>query len=137
MSFNFDNDDEEIMNEINMTPLVDVMLVLLIIFIITVPVINQSIQVDLPSAESENAEEKPDIIVLSVDNEGGYFWAEQAITKEQLITRLAEQATKTPQPILHIRGDKTTEYQNVVFLMEQVQQAGISSMGFITEGNKK
>ncbi len=87
MSFNFDNDDEEIMNEINMTPLVDVMLVLLIIFIITVPVINQSIQVDLPAAESEPAEAKPDTIVLSVDSEGGYFWAEQAITKEQLITR--------------------------------------------------
>ena len=137
MSFNFDNDDEEIMNEINMTPLVDVMLVLLIIFIITVPVINQSIQVDLPSADSTPAVAKPDTIVLSVDNDGGYFWAEQAITKEQLINKLAEQAIKKPQPILHIRGDKTTEYQNVIFLMEQVQLAGITSMGFITEGSQQ
>lgn len=137
MSFNFDNDDDDVMNEINMTPLVDVMLVLLIIFIITVPVINQSIQIDLPSAKSENVEAKPDTIVLSVDYQGGYFWAEQAVTKEQLITRLVEQAAKTPQPILHIRGDKKTEYQNVVFLMEQVQQAGINSMGFITEENSK
>ncbi|TMN74783.1 biopolymer transporter ExbD [Pseudoalteromonas sp. S1727] len=137
MSFNFDNDDEEIMNEINMTPLVDVMLVLLIIFIITVPVINQSIQVDLPSAQSEPVDAKPNTIVLSVDSDGRYFWAEHIITKEQLIQRLTEQAAITPQPILHIRGDKTTEYQNVVFLMEQVQQAGINSMSFITEENKK
>ncbi|KPH94321.1 biopolymer transporter ExbD [Pseudoalteromonas porphyrae] len=136
MSFNVDSDDEDVMNEINMTPLVDVMLVLLIIFIITVPVINQSIELDLPAAKSEKLEVKPKAIVLSVNSEGDYFWAEQAISKKELVERLLIAAQETMQPIVHIRGDKTTQYKNVVFLMEQVQQAGINSMAFITEEKK-
>ena len=126
-------DETEVMNEINMTPLVDVMLVLLIIFIITVPVMKHAISVELPQASSERQNLKPETIQLSVDAQGGYFLNQTAVTEEVLTSQLQAEAAKQPQPELHIRGDKAVRYEFVVQAMATAKQAGLNKIGFITE----
>ena len=127
------DDDTEVMNEINMTPLVDVMLVLLIIFIITVPVMKHAISVELPQASSERQNLKPETIQLSVDAQGGYFLNQTAVTEEVLVNQLQAEAAKQPQPELHIRGDKAVRYEFVAQAMATAKQAGLHKIGFITE----
>ena len=127
------DDDTEVMNEINMTPLVDVMLVLLIIFIITVPVLTHSVKVDLPRADNTPNELKPETVNLSVNAEGNIFWNENQLTMEELESRLATEANKQPQPEVHIRGDKAVSYEHVIKTMAAVQRAGILKLGFVTE----
>jgi biopolymer transport protein ExbD len=127
------DDDTEVMNEINMTPLVDVMLVLLIIFIITVPVMKHAISVELPQASSERQNLKPETIQLSVDAQGAYFLNQNAVTEEVLVSQLQAQAAKQPQPELHIRGDKAVRYEFVAQAMATAKQAGLHKIGFITE----
>ena len=127
------DDDTEVMNEINMTPLVDVMLVLLIIFIITVPVMKHAISVELPQASSERQNLKPETIQLSVDAQGGYFLNQTAVTEAVLINQLQVEAAKQPQPELHIRGDKAVRYEFVAQAMATAKQAGLHKIGFITE----
>jgi biopolymer transport protein ExbD len=127
------DDESEVMNEINMTPLVDVMLVLLIIFIITVPVLTHSVKVDLPRADNTPNEIKPETISLAVDAEGKIFWNETQVSFEELDTRLIAEASKKPQPEIHIRGDKSVDYEHVIKTMAAVQRAGILKLGFVTE----
>jgi len=127
------DDDTEVMNEINMTPLVDVMLVLLIIFIITVPVLTHSVKVDLPRADNTPNELKPETINLAVNADGNIFWNETQVTMEDLDLRLAAEANKQPQPEVHIRGDRTVDYEHVIKTMAAVQRAGILKLGFVTE----
>ena len=121
------------MNEINMTPLVDVMLVLLIIFIITVPVMKHSVNIDLPRATNEAQIIKPETIRLSVDAQGQYFLNETLVADQELATRLKAAASQNPQPELHIRGDKAVRYERVAQAMAAAQQAGLRKIGFITE----
>jgi biopolymer transport protein ExbD len=125
--------DTEVMNEINMTPLVDVMLVLLIIFIITVPVMKQAINVELPQATSQPIDAKPETIQLSVDAQGAYFWNQKRVSEGELPALLRAEAGKSPQPDLHIRGDKAVRYEFVAQAMAAAQQAGLRKIGFITE----
>lgn len=127
------DDDTEVMNEINMTPLVDVMLVLLIIFIITVPVLTHSVKVDLPREDNTPNEVKPETVNLSVNAEGSVFWNESPITFEELEIRLSLESGKQPQPEVHIRGDKAAAYEHVIKTMAAVQRAGILKLGFVTE----
>lgn len=127
------DDDTEVMNEINMTPLVDVMLVLLIIFIITVPVLTHSVKVDLPRADNTPNELKPETVNLAVNADGNIFWNETQVTMEELDLRLATEANKQPQPEVHIRGDRTVDYEHVIKTMAAVQRAGILKLGFVTE----
>ncbi len=127
------DDDTEVMNEINMTPLVDVMLVLLIIFIITVPVLTHSVKVDLPREDNTPNEVKPETVNLSVNAEGAIFWNETPVTFEELETRLSAESGKQPQPEVHIRGDKAAAYEHVIKTMAAVQRAGILKLGFVTE----
>jgi len=127
------DDDTEVMNEINMTPLVDVMLVLLIIFIITVPVLTHSVKVDLPRADNTPNELKPETVNLAVNADGNIYWNETQVTMEELDARLATEASKQPQPEVHIRGDKTVDYEHVIKTMAAVQRAGILKLGFVTE----
>lgn len=127
------DDDTEVMNEINMTPLVDVMLVLLIIFIITVPVLTHSVKVDLPRADNTPNELKPETVNLAVNAEGNIYWNETQVTMEELDLRLAAEANKQPQPEVHIRGDKTVDYEHVIKTMAAVQRSGILKLGFVTE----
>ncbi len=127
------DDDTEVMSEINMTPLVDVMLVLLIIFIITVPVLTHSVKVDLPRADNTRNEIKPETVNLAVSAEGFVFWNDTQITLEDLDLRLSAAAAMEPQPEIHIRGDKAVSYEHVVKTMAAVQRAGILKLGFVTE----
>ena len=133
MAFGTQDDTDEVMNEINMTPLVDVMLVLLIIFIITVPVMKHSVNIDLPRASNEQQLIKPKTVRLSVDADGSYYFNDSKITDEELAPRLKAAAAQEPQPDLHIRGDKAVRYERVAQAMAAAQQAGVRKIGFITE----
>ena len=133
MSFGTQSESDEVMNEINMTPLVDVMLVLLIVFIITVPVMKHAIHIDLPRATNQAQEIKPKTVLLSVDAQGSYYWNESQVADELLPDLLKAEATKDPQPQLHIRGDKAVRYERVAQAMAAAQQAGVKKIGFITE----
>ena len=127
------DDEPDVMNEINMTPLVDVMLVLLIIFIITVPVLTHSVKVDLPRADNTPNELKPETVNLAVNADGNIYWNETQVTMEELDQRLATEASKQPQPEVHIRGDKAAPYEHVLKTMAAVQQSGLLKLGFISE----
>ena len=133
MAFGTQDNTDEVMNEINMTPLVDVMLVLLIIFIITVPVMKHAVNIDLPKASNQAQQTRPETVSLSVDASGAYFWNETAITDAQLAAQLATSAARQPQPELHIRGDRQVRYERVAQVMAAAQRAGIKKIGFITE----
>ncbi len=133
MAFGTQDEADEVMNEINMTPLVDVMLVLLIIFIITVPVMKHSVNVDLPRATNQPEQVKPETLRLSVAADGSYYWNGQTIADAELATRLREEATKDPQPDLHIRGDKDVRYERVAQVMAAAQRAGLRKIGFVTD----
>ena len=133
MAFGTQDEPDEVMNEINMTPLVDVMLVLLIIFIITIPVMKHSVNIDLPRATNQQQEVKPETVRLSVDAQGQYFWNENKVADADLAPMLQAEAIKEPQPELHIRGDKDVRYERVAQAMAAAQQSGIKKIGFITE----
>ncbi|BFO55261.1 MULTISPECIES: ExbD/TolR family protein [Comamonadaceae] len=133
MAFGTQDDADEVMNEINMTPLVDVMLVLLIIFIITVPVMKHAVPVDLPRASAERENVKPETIRLSVTADGKYHWNETDISDDELEPRLKAEAAKDPQPDLHIRGDKSVRYERVAQAMAAAQRAGVRKIGFVTD----
>nr|WP_294889957.1 biopolymer transporter ExbD [uncultured Limnobacter sp.] len=132
MSFN-SYDDQQEMSEINMTPLVDVMLVLLIIFIITVPVITHSVKVDLPQASQQPTEVKPDVVTLTVQRDGSLMWNDETLTFENLELRLQAVAQQDKQPELRIQGDKAVEYEKVIQVMAAAQRSGIEKLGFMTE----
>ena len=123
--------------EINMTPLVDVMLVLLIIFIITIPVINHSVKIDLPRATNQRDEIKPENINLSIDAQGLMYWNNETIDAAQMNVRIAEASKKTPQPELHIRAERTTQYEKIVEIMAAAQSGGLNKIGFITDPQNK
>ena len=133
MAFEAQEDQDEVMNEINMTPLVDVMLVLLIIFIITIPVVQHAVKVELPRASSTRDKTPPDNLQLAVDAQGQFFLSKQAIAADALEDALREQAAKDPQPQLYIRGDKKVPYEHVAQAMTAAQRAGLSKIGFVTE----
>jgi biopolymer transport protein ExbD len=126
--------DDEVISTINTTPLVDIMLVLLIIFLITIPVVTTSIPVQLPKERNEVRETKPENIVISVDAKGGIFWNELRIPSTvALIDRLKKVAVLTPQPEVQIRGDGGAKYDGVGRVIYACQRAGIVKVGFITE----
>jgi biopolymer transport protein ExbD len=133
MAFGTQDDNDEVMNEINMTPLVDVMLVLLIIFMITVPVMKHAVDIDLPRASSAAQNAKPETIRLSVDAQGIYFWNEARIDDAQLLGQLQAAAERKPQPELHIRGDRAVRYERVAQAMSAAKRAGIQKIGFVTD----
>lgn len=133
MAFGTQDEPDEVMNEINMTPFVDVMLVLLIIFIITVPVMKHAVNVDLPRVSNQREVVKPETVRLSVQADGGYYWNESRVADEALPALLQAEAAKNPQPDLHIRGDKAVRYERVAQAMAAAQLAGIRKIGFITE----
>ena len=136
MAFKTQDDGDEALSEINMIPFIDVMLVLLIIFTITVPVIKHAVRVDLPQASHQKLQDKPDNVRVSVDAKGQYFWNDAPISDAELPIRLAQTATQQPQPELHIRGDKAVRYERVAQLMAFARQAGVQKIGFVTEPAK-
>ena len=128
------SEKEEVMSAINTTPLVDVMLVLLIIFLMTIPVAVQTHSVVLPKESNQPRVTKPEDINISVSQKWDVFWNEYLIKNDRDLTnRLKEISLKRPQPEVHIRGDQDVEYESVAKILLDCQRAGISKVGFLTE----
>jgi biopolymer transport protein ExbD len=126
--------EDQLNNSINTTPLVDVMLVLLIIFLITIPVVTQSIKLELPRERNLPTQTKPENIVIAVNRDGEVFWGlERIADNETLVARLKVESVKEPQPEVHIRGDAEVRYESVGRVVVACQRAGIFKVGFITE----
>ena len=126
--------EDEVLSQINTTPLVDVMLVLLIIFLITIPVVTTSIPVNLPKERVEERQSKPENIILSVDKSGAIFWYDARVSdQEALVNKLKAVAKLDPQPEVQIRGDMAARYEGVGRVMYACQRAGIAKVSFITE----
>ena len=129
-----DSGEEQMNSSINTTPLVDVMLVLLIIFLITIPVVTQTIKLDLPKERNLPTQTKPENVVLAVNRDGEVHWGLQRLADiEELVARLKTEAVKDPQPEVHIRGDLEVRYESVGRVIVACQRAGILKVGFITE----
>ena len=129
--------EDELNSTINTTPLVDVMLVLLIIFLITIPVITKTVKVSLPKAANIATETKPENITIAVDSQGNVYWNnEQVSGRDQLVEMIKAEAIKDPQPEIHIRGDANSRYEDVGRVLYSVQRGGIVKVGFITEPDR-
>ena len=122
--------------QINMIPLIDVMLVLLVIFIITAPLLTHSVKIDLPRASSNPNVTRIDNVQLAIDGAGGIFWNGATVDRAELGRRLAASAALSPQPELHIRADRTTQYQRIAELLSDAARAGLVRIGFVTEPDK-
>jgi biopolymer transport protein ExbD len=133
MAMQFAQEEDELNSQINTTPLVDVMLVLLIIFLITIPVVVQNVALELPKERNVPTQTKPENIVIAIDRDGNAFWNNQPVEDAQLFARLKEIAVKKPQPEVHIRGDREGRYEFVGRVVYNCQRAGILKIGFITE----
>ena len=120
-------------SEINTTPLVDVMLVLLVIFIITAPLLTHAVKIDLPQATSEPLPEKPEVISLAIDALGKTYWNDAPLVKDELKQKLQQAADRKPQPELQIRADKETRYQVLAEVMADAQNSGITKLGFLSQ----
>jgi biopolymer transport protein ExbD len=129
--------DDQLNSTINTTPLVDVMLVLLIIFLITIPVITKTVKVSLPKAANIATQTKPENITIAVDPQGNVYWNnEQVATREQLVDMIKAEAVKDPQPEIHIRGDANARFEDVGRVIYSIQRGGIVKVGFITEPDR-
>lgn len=120
------------MSEINMVPLIDVMLVLLIVFMITAPLLTHSVKIDLPKASSQATNQKPETVTLAMDGDGKLYWNDQPVERSEIPARLDEAAKQDPQPELHLRADRDTRYEVLATIMAEARNAGIAKMGFIT-----
>ena len=119
--------------EINMVPLIDVMLVLVIIFMVTAPLMTHAVKVDLPKASSQRNEVKPQTISLSIDASGTLYWNKEKADWAALSERLKAESAKDPQPELHIRADENTAYKKVAELMSEAAKVGLTKIGFVTD----
>jgi len=139
MSMNLPGADEEdeINSTINTTPLVDIMLVLLIIFLITIPVVIKSVQITLPIASNIVTITKPENITIAVDKAGNYYWNDAPVENNQLLDMLKEVAVKVPQPEVHIRGDKDTRFEAIGRVLADLQRSSMLKVGFITNPEQK
>ena len=124
--------EEDVVSTINTTPLVDVMLVLLIIFLITSPVVIKSVPIKLPVERNIVLKTKPENINLAVNKEGDVYWNRGLITNDELLNKLKEESQKNPQPEVHIRGDQATHYEAIGKVIMTAQRAGIAKVSFIT-----
>lgn len=130
----FDNNRQGApMADINVTPMVDVMLVLLVIFIITAPLFTHAVKLDLPAATSAPAPEKPETVTLSIDASGSVFWNDTPVSQADLPARMAAAAQKQPQPELQLRADKATRYEVIAQVMAAAQTNGLTKLGFVTD----
>ena len=127
----------EILSAINTTPLVDVMLVLLIIFLITIPVITKTVKLDLPKATNISTQTKPENITIAVDQRGNIYWKESLVPNQQALADLIRNAAVVvPQPEIHVRGDRNVRYEYVGRVILMLQKGGIQKVGFISEPNR-
>lgn len=133
----FDQADDKPMADINTTPLVDVMLVLLIIFMVTAPLFTHAVKIDLPQEKSQLNFEKPDTIALAIDAAGKVYWNDVVVDESSLPARFDAAAARSPQPELHLRGDRDTRYEVIARVMGYAQSAGLKKIGFVTDPSDK
>jgi biopolymer transport protein ExbD len=129
--------EDEINSTINTTPLVDIMLVLLIIFLITIPVVIKSVPITLPVATNIVTVTKPENITLAVDKDGNYYWNDAPVSNNELLLKLREVAVKVPQPEVHVRGDKDTRFEFIGTVLADLQRMSMLKVGFITNPEPK
>jgi biopolymer transport protein ExbD len=129
--------EDEINSTINTTPLVDIMLVLLIIFLITIPVVIKSVPITLPIATNIVTVTKPENITLAVDKEGNYYWNDAPVSNNELLQKLRDVAVKVPQPEVHVRGDKDTRFEFIGVVLADLQRMSMLKVGFITNPEPK
>jgi len=129
----FSDDVDRPLSEINTTPLVDVMLVLLIIFMVTAPLLTHSLHIELPRASATPSVQRPQSVTLTIDAEGLVRWNGEALDQEAFGLRLAQAAKQEPQPEIELRADRDTRYQRIATVLSQVQRSGLSQLGFVTE----
>jgi biopolymer transport protein ExbD len=127
------DEDDGMMSEINMTPLVDVMLVLLIIFLVTIPAMHHAVKIDLPHASSQPQDEKPAHVDVAIEADGTILWNDQKIDDAALDARIAQASKETPQPELRLRADRKVPYERVADVMSAAQAGGLSKIGFVTQ----
>jgi biopolymer transport protein ExbD len=137
MSFGSFSDENDVLSEMNMTPLVDVMLVLLIIFMLTMPVVQHVVKLDLPTASNQIHDLKPEHINLFLYAKNRITWDDQPITQTDLEKRLISEASKQPQPEIHLYADGKVLYEHVAQVMALVQKSGLKRMGFVTQPSKE
>jgi biopolymer transport protein ExbD len=134
MSVGRPGEEQGVMANINTTPLVDVMLVLLIIFLVTIPVINKTVKVDLPKAVNIPTQTKPENITVAVDRDGNIYWDDRRMpNKDELLSHIKEAAVKKPQPEVHIRADRDAKFEAVGRVLYAIQRGGVVKVGFLTE----
>ena len=134
MNVGSDSDEDDVVSSINTTPLVDVMLVLLIIFLITIPVVTHTVPMSLPKETNIPRQTKPENVEISVNKDGDVFWNAQPVTdNEALFLRLKKIAVMTPQPEIHIRGDEKARYESIGRVVFACQRASILKISFVTE----
>lgn len=134
MSFgSFNANQPQAKAEINVVPLVDVMLVLLVIFIITAPLLTHSVKIDLPKASNTPNITKPDHVELAIREDGSLFWNGESVPKESLAARFEQESKKEPQPELHIKADGTSKYEQVAQVMSIAAKTGLTKIGFVTD----
>jgi biopolymer transport protein ExbD len=131
------DDDDGPMNEINMTPLVDVMLVLLIVFMVTIPVIRHAVKIDLPHASSQKEDTKPAQVTVSIDADGNVLWDSAKVDDAALAAKIAAAAQANPQPELHLDADRKVPYEKVAQVMSAAQAGGLTKIGFVTQPKAK
>ncbi|MEX3815289.1 ExbD/TolR family protein [Paraburkholderia sp. BR13439] len=131
------DDDDGLMNEINMTPLVDVMLVLVIVFMVTIPVIRHAVKIDLPHASSQKEDTKPAQVTVSIDADGNVLWDSTKVDDAALAAKIAAAAQASPQPELHLDADRKVPYEKVAQLMSAAQAGGLTKIGFVTQPKAK
>jgi biopolymer transport protein ExbD len=121
------------MAEINMVPLIDVMLVLLVIFIVTAPLLTHAVKLDLPKVNSQPNQLKPEKIEFAIDAQGVLFWNGEAVSREEAATRFRAEGRKQPQPEVHLRADQTVAYRYVAQTLADASKAGLSKVGFVSD----
>ncbi len=137
MSMPGEGGEDTVMSDINTTPLVDVMLVLLIIFLITIPVITQTVKVDLPKVANEPTKTKPENITIAIDADGDVFWNQSQVPNDQALLDLVKSvAVQDPQPEIHIRGDSQAKFAAIGRTIYLIQRGGVIKVGFITEPDR-
>lgn len=133
MAFQLGDDDSQSMNEMNLIPLIDIMLVLMIIFLLTATVLNPTVPLELPKTAATVNEQPPEVIQISIDKDAGIFWDSDPISLETLNARLAEQGASGEDPTIQLRADKDSKYDTVAQVLAAASQAGMSKIAFVNE----
>lgn len=133
MAFQLDGDDTQGMNEMNLIPLIDIMLVLMIIFLVTATVLNPTVPLDLPKTSASVNEQPPQVIQISIDKDAGIFWDSEAVSIEELERRLSQEAQAGNDPQIQLRADKDSRYDTIAQVLATASQAGLSKIAFVNQ----